>query len=115
MNVAIFEGPEHERIRGWRHYQIRMQNGAVRNCAGEPRHMSRMVKELRARFFAAGTWEEITACPSDGTAHFPLPRREILELISGGGALARPRGAGEAETIFSGAMRATQMPCAVGG
>lgn len=115
MNVAIFEGPEHERIRGWRHYQIRMQNGAVRNCAGAPRHMTRMVKELRARFFAAGTWEDEKPLPDCAPVNFPLPRREILELISGSSAVARPRGTGEAETLFSGAMRANQMPCAVGG
>lgn len=113
MNVAIFEGPASERLRGWRHYQIRLSNGAVRTCAGEPRHITRMVKELRARFFAAGTWEETDG--QNEPANFPLPRREILELLSGSNATAKPRNDFDHEPLFCGAMRANQMPCAVGG
>lgn len=115
MTVAIFEGPASERLRGWRHYQIRMSNGQVRTCIAAPGRVNGMVRELRARFFAAGTWEEVGQNGDIPPGSFPLPRREILELLSGSNATAKPRNDFDHEPLFCGAMRANQMPCAVGG
>ena len=81
MNVAIFEGPKHAILRGWRHYQIRLSTGRVNSFVSEPHRVPAMVKQLRAEFFEAGTWED--GEPADVDQRFPLPRADILAKFSG--------------------------------
>lgn len=86
MNVAIFEGPQHSVLRGWRHYQIRLGTGRVNSFVAEPWRVPPMVGQLKADFYRAGTWEtEPGQVLPPGT--FPLPRPDILEKLSGGTAL----------------------------
>lgn len=118
MTTFIFEGPNHERLSGWRHYQIRFGDGRVMACAHHPGRVPALVKLMRAEFFAAGTWEsdEPTwlcrlcskkwAVPglhpdchgeaSDMGRSFPLPRPELLEKLCGGTALQNRAGQADA-------------------
>lgn len=91
MNVFIFEGPPislphlgKRAMAGWRHYQIRLASGSVRNFLGTPDRAKGMVFALRAEFFPAGTWEA-PAGSLTPSGCFPLPRQEILERLSGQG------------------------------
>lgn len=84
MKVAVFEGPKigTQALHGWRHYQVRMQTGAVRPFLCMPSKALGVARQLGAEFFAAGTWEDETGHGSH-PVHFPAPRREILEKLSG--------------------------------
>lgn len=87
MNVFIFEGPEVTQLKKslWRHYQIRLASGSVLNFIAPPARAKGIVFAFKAKFFPFGTWEEM---PQEGfTNHnyFPLPRREILERLTGKG------------------------------
>lgn len=108
MNVFIFEGPQHEKLRGWRTYQLRLGNGRQSSFLSEPKKLPAMVASLKAEFFAAGEWEaelptwicphcahkgftpglhgdaEGRPCSVAMQQRFPLPRAEILERLCGG-------------------------------
>lgn len=83
MNVFIFEGPQLSGsvLKGWRHYQIRLASGSVRNFIAQPERAKGIVYALKAELFPAGTWE---AAGEVASGLFPLPRPEILEMLCGG-------------------------------
>lgn len=86
MNVFIFEGPEvtHLKKSLWRHYQIRLASGSVLNFIAPPERAKGIVFAFKAEFFQVGTWEAPTeSLPRPGC--FPLPRREILDRLTGKG------------------------------
>lgn len=84
MKIAIFEGPKigTPALAGWRKYQVRLANGGVRNFLCAPSKAGAVAREMKAEFFAAGTWE---ANGEHGShpVHFPPPRPEILEALCG--------------------------------
>ena len=110
MKALILEGPEHATMRGWRHFQviIRLEHGQrVSSCIGQVGSGERFARDLRGKFFPAGSWELLGVCKFCGTTHaaceawkasgkvaccpecvcrsmarvFPTPRPEILDLL----------------------------------
>jgi hypothetical protein len=111
VKALVLEGPAHDIMRGWRHFQIiiRLDGGErVTSCIGTDGSGPRFAEQLRGKFFAAGTWETIQRCKFCGftTAEcaacnvmegrgccaecvcekrpaFPAPRPEILAELRG--------------------------------
>lgn len=83
IKALVLEGPPVAEIKrpGWRHFQIifRTSTGQqVRSCIGGFGSGERFARDLRGKFFAAGTWENGEAVPG---RCFPAPRPEILDLL----------------------------------
>ena len=82
IKALILEGPRHAAMRGWRHFQIiiRLEHGQrISSCIGQAGTGEKMSRELRGKFFPAGSWEmEGREIPA---GQFPAPRPEILDLI----------------------------------
>lgn len=101
MNALVLEGSPHRIMAGWVNFQIIIRhNGGLKvsTCLSQAGRGEIIARELRGKFFAAGTWEN--AGREVGTLRtlelktevmleprFPAPRPEILdELFKAGGA-----------------------------
>lgn len=75
MRILVLEGPEHDRLKGWRHFQIISYPWKVSSCIAL-RHKGReMAEVLRGKFYAEGTWEAHPAnwfCKKCGQ-HWAMP------------------------------------------
>lgn len=83
MKALVLEGPPHERMRGWRHFQIIIRLGAelkINSALAQAGGGEQFARQLRGKFFAAGTWEAETG-DMRNLNRFPAPLPEILDLL----------------------------------
>lgn len=79
--LFVFEGPAHEKLAGWRHYQLINDHLACLSVYTSRPVVAKMNAEAMGhKFFAAGTWETGDPVPP---GKFPLARPEIfLEFVA---------------------------------
>jgi hypothetical protein len=82
MKIAIFEGPENQRLKGWRDYLINY-GGQTRTFLSQPHKARETAENMRAIFFRCGEWEDQAAPKLPGQFHLPKP--EILAALAGNG------------------------------
>lgn len=79
--ALLLEGPAHKVMCGWRHFLI-VTKGRRASVLGMNGSGPKFAKDLRAEFYAAGTWEDENDCVRAAAAgRFSAVRVEILSRL----------------------------------